>query len=132
MSVLAWMVTGFGVLIIATRAPLIFAPEATLTFYRKVLESLSNIRVLGVALVGMGMALVASAESSQGAAASLANTVGWVIASASLLFLIILPNLYRAAAETVLDMLADVARPLGVLAVAVGLGIVWLGVAVVP
>ena len=32
---------------------------------------------------------------------------------------------------TVIDMMADTARPLGVLAVAIGLVIIWLGVAVV-
>ena len=132
MSALAWVVVGFGVLIIVTRAPLIFAPVATLAFYRKLLESLPSVRVLGVGLMGLGAALVASSEGSEGSARSLAQTLGWGIASVSLLFLIILPNLYRAVAEMVIDLIADVARPLGVLAVAMGLGLIWLGIAVVP
>ncbi len=132
MSALAWMVVGFGVLIILTRGPLIFAPVATLAFYRKLFGSVSRIRVLGVGLVGLGAALAASSEGSEGSARSLAQTLGWGIASVSLLFLIILPNLYRAVAEMVIDLIADVARPLGVLAVAMGLGLIWLGVAVGP
>lgn len=129
MTAMGWTVAVLGALIIATRGPLIFAPAATLAFYRRLLGSVAGIRAVGVALIGVGMALVATSDGA-GGAERFVTTLGWVITSVAILFLIIAPNLFRSLAEYALDLISDVARPLGVVAVAVGLALVWLGVAV--
>ena len=129
MTATGWTVAVLGALIIATRGPLIFAPAATLAFYRRLLGSVAGIRAVGVAVTGVGMALVATSEGAGGAERFMA-TLGWVIASVAILFLIIAPNLFRSLAEYALDLISDIARPLGVIAVALGIALVWLGVEV--
>ena len=130
MSGLGWAVTALGLAIIVTRGPLIFAPEATLDVYRRLLGTTTRIRGLGVAIAGIGLAFVASAEGTDSLAASLVNALGLIMAAAAILLFIALPNVVQAFAESILDAISDVARPIGVLAVALGLGFVWLGVAV--
>ena len=103
MTATGWTVAVLGALIIATRGPLIFAPAATLAFYRRLLGSLAGIRAVGVAVTGVGMALVATSDGAGGGERFMA-TLGWVIASVAILFLIIAPNLFRSLAEYALDL----------------------------
>ena len=119
-----------GVLVVSTRAPLVFAPERTLTWYRTLLATDARVRAMGVLAIVLGLALALSAQQVEGAAAAAMGYLGWYFAGGSLLFLIALPRVYRELAQAVLDIIEGIAPILGCLSVAIGVGFLYLGLAV--
>ena len=77
-----------------------------------------------------GARLDARPEGRDGLAASLVNALGLIMTAVAILFFITLPTVVQSFGESILDAIVDVARPVGVLAVAFGLLFMWLGVAV--
>jgi len=123
-----------GILIIATRGPMLFAPSATLRFFQRLISSDARIRGIGVLIAPLAVALIAL-PLGEGVAAGILRALGWIWAAATL-WLIAAPNSYRRLARGVLtyfESSADeaVVRIIGLVAVAIGGAMVYFGIYVV-
>ncbi len=61
MSNLALISIIFGILIIVGRSPLLFAPDITLRFIRKVINKKIILRILGIPTALLGLVMITSA-----------------------------------------------------------------------
>ena len=130
-SALSLVCIALGVFTIATRAPLLFAPKATLRVVDMLLATNTRIRVVGVFLGGVALAILGALRgASAGTALSLLSLLGWIMAFACA-FLLVAPRGYRALVVIFLDEMRDgeLARVLGGFGVIAGLAIVWMGFA---
>lgn len=123
-----------GTLIIAVRAPMIFAPSATLRFFDRLISTDTGIRGIGLMIAPLALALVALSRGDEPAAGIL-HALGWLFAAATL-WLLAAPGSYRRIARGVLDYFersVDLAivRIVGLVAVAIGLALIYVGVYVV-
>ena len=124
-----------GILIIVMRAPLIFAPSATLRFYdRWMFSTNARFRVFGVVFATLAMALLFS-DFGEEVLAGLLHTFGWFMATVALLFLV-LPNVFRRFFQTIFGYIEKsvderIMRVVGFLGVVFGLALIYVEVYVV-
>ena len=123
-----------GALAILKRGPLIFAPNATLRFYDRLVLSNARIRAAGVVIATLAMALLFS-DFGEGVLAGLLHTFGWLMTTVALLFLV-LPNVLRRILQTIFGYIRKsvddwILRIVGFLAVVFGLALIYVGVYVV-
>ena len=130
MSDLSLVCIAVGVLVIVARGPLIFAPAGTLRFYRKLMSTNPRVRVLGLVVGAAGLALIMYVGDARGAARIL-YYLGWLLALVALVFMLVIPSLYRRMATGVLDFVADmdssVPRVAGMLGVLIGILVIYIG-----
>jgi hypothetical protein len=120
-----------GALFIAVRGPLLFAPNATLRFYYKFLSTNSRIRITGIAIAPIGLALIGLPLGSS-KVAEILFAVGWLWAAATL-WLVVAPGSYQRFAVGVLDFLESsvdeaIVRMMGAVAVAIGIALIYFGI----
>ena len=129
MNALAIVSIILGFLIIATRGPLIFAPQGTLRVYLRVIKSPAQIRALACVLALMGLAALRGAAGSEGTLSTAIEVIGvWLLAGS--VFLLLLPAIYQRFARSILDALDSTAlRALGLVGVGVGALFVYFGAA---
>ncbi len=129
MSELSLVYVAIGILVVAVRGPLVFAPAATIDLYRRLLATDARVRVMGVAVGAVGLALIAEGRGS-GIATQILFTFGWFMAAVALFF-VILPAPYRRLAASVLDFAAgissSVSRVAGMIGVLIGAFLIYLG-----
>ncbi len=123
-----------GLLIIAGHGPMIFAPRATLLFFDRLISTDAGIRGIGVVLAPLAVALVVI-PLGEGAVAGILHALGWLWAAGTLL-LLAAPDLYRRIARGVLGYFESsigeaIARVLGLVAVAIGISLIYYGLYVV-
>jgi uncharacterized protein YjeT (DUF2065 family) len=117
-----------GVLIIISRGPLIFRPDATREFYLKMIATRARIRVLGLVVLALGTAMVFSVHEAPGAASVFFAGLGYLMAAAAFFLLLAFPSIFKLVAEAFIEAMDNVIlRGLGVLAVGVGAFFIWLG-----
>ncbi len=130
MSELSLVYVAIGILVIAVRGPLVFAPEATIDVYRRLLATDARVRVMGVVVGAAGLALIAEGRGS-GVANLIVFTFGWLMAVGALFFMLIFPAPYRRLAASVLDFAAgvgsSVSRVAGMIGVLIGVFLIYLG-----
>ena len=134
MEPLSMLCVLIGVLIIAVRAPMIFAPSATLRFFDRLISTDTGIRGIGLVVAPLASALVVLSRG-EGSAAGILHALGWVFAAASL-WLLAAPGSYRRLARGVLDYFESsvdmaIVRVVGLAAVAIGVALVYVGIYVV-
>ena len=129
MNSLATVSVFVGILLIMVRGPLLFAPEATLQTYRKLIADETRIRIIGVFAAMLGVAMISSAWGADQPAAIIISILGWIVALVAPL-LLMLPAFYQYLADSFLDMSTAAARVIGVLSVAVGGFFIYLGLRV--
>ena len=131
MSELAIVCVGLGVLTIAIRGPLIFAPQRTIEVYRRVIRSEAGTRAIGALVVVLGAALVLAGRGAEPSWTGLLLILAVLMVGGGVVVLL-WPSLFRRLAETMLDMFSDsaVLRVFGVLAVGIGVGLIYLGLRV--
>lgn len=122
-----------GVLVIAFRGPLIFAPEATTHFYRSLMATQMRTRILGLVVGLLGIALLVMGWEPQGAVAHVLVGIGWLMALGAL-FIVLAPSLYMRLADGVFDWAESGADPailrgLGLVAVVLGALLIYWGLA---
>ena len=61
MSAVSIMSIIFGIVIIVGRAPLVFAPGATLRLIRRIINNKDSLRIVGIITAVLGVALIATA-----------------------------------------------------------------------
>lgn len=118
-----------GVLIVAGRGPMIFAPAATLRAYRSLLATDARIRGFGAVALLLGAVLASIALHPDGTLAWIVAGFGWLLVVVSV-SLVLVPRFYRELAQSVLDAFDDPAavRVVGTIAVALGLLLIAAGV----
>ena len=123
-----------GILVIASRGPLIFQPRATLRAYdRWITATNTRCRAFGIVIATIAFALLL--HFGEGALAVFVHAVGWVVATVALMMLIT-PNISRSFIHAVFDYLENsvgntMLRVLGLLAVVGGAVLIYIGVYVV-
>jgi hypothetical protein len=128
MNTVAIASIGLGILIIATRGPLIFAPEGTARVYRQVFGTAARTRILACVFVVAGAALWLAGDGAGGGLATAITVFGWVFGAAGL-FLVIFPATYMQLLEAILDGFdSSGLRAGGVLGAAFGALFIYLGV----
>jgi len=130
MTGLATLTILLGILAILSRGPLVFAPEATLGVYRKLLETNARVRIMGACLLALGVAMIVLAQGSELTAARIIAFLGWYMACVAVLFLLLFPAAYRRFALSMLEATSQALRPLGAMGVGFGVLLIWLGLSV--
>ena len=124
-----------GILIIVTRVPLLFAPNATLRAYdRLIFATNARLRTFGVGLVILGAALLALPFGA-GRLAGFLHLLGWIMAAASL-WILIFPDVYRRFGRGVFNFLENsvddaILRFFGFVAAVAGVALIYVGIYVV-
>ena len=118
MSVLLVSSVLFGLLIIAIRGPLIFAPVETLQFYKqRVFGSHSSRIMLGALMGAIGISMFLSAQDVEGAFPGFVSFIGMVLVGA-MIVLIIAPGPFVRFVFSVMDMVGTrVLRGHGIISV---------------
>ena len=134
MNTLSNLFVGLGVLVIVGRGPLLFAPRATLRFYASLCSTVPRVRVMGVALGVFGGVLLCF-DYGRGAIAGWISIFGWLLVTLAFA-VVVLPTpfcgIFQAILRPFRESLSDVLiRTLGLLAVIVGVGFVYMGLYVV-
>ena len=120
-----------GIVIIAFRGPLIFAPQRTLRFYESVIATDARARLLGAILAAMGVAILVSGSGTAVFPFRVLGGFGWLLTVAGALVLLFPPT-YRRIGYSVLEFTKRsvgpiVLRAIGVIAVAIGVAFIYLG-----
>ena len=129
MSTVSLMSIIFGILIIVGRAPLIFAPGATLRLIRRIINNKGTLRMVGIFTAVLGLAMIASAWGADELAALIIAWLGWLIICAAVAELI-LTSFVQRIAISIWNMKNATARILGLFSVVVGAFFVYLGIVV--
>ena len=134
MNALSNLCVGLGVLVIVGRGPLLFAPRATLRFYASLCSTVPRVRVVGVVLGVFGGVLLCF-DYGRGAIAGWISIFGWLLVTLAFAVVVlptpfcgILQGILRPFRESLSDVLI---RTLGLLAVIVGVGFIYMGLYVV-
>ena len=130
MSNLALVCVIVGILAIIFRSPMIFIPETTMEFFKKLIEKDSRLRILGVFFSVIWLAMVLTAWSSDQPGASVILILGCIFGVITVFFLLLFPSAYRAIAELFVDMDSKILRGIGVIGVIMGIVFIYLGLAV--
>ena len=123
-----------GIVIIATRAPLIVAPRPTLALYARLLATRARVRVVGLNAALLGVAALASAWGADRMAPQFVGALGWLLAGMGA-WVLLAPDRYRRFSQNLLATLRDAVDPailrgIGLLAVSFGGFLIHLGVRV--
>ena len=129
MSTVSLMSIIFGILIIVGRAPLIFAPGATLRLIRRIINNKGTLRMVGIFTAVLGLAMIASAWGADELAALIIAWLGWLIVCAAVVELIFTAFVQRIAIS-IWSMNNWTARILGLFSVVVGAFFLYLGLVV--
>ena len=121
-----------GIIIIVSRAPLIFAPEATRSIYLKLLATNTRIRIMGLFVGAMGIAMILSARGSPETSALLILAIGYFLVFVMIFPFMIFTSIIKLIAEAVLSGTDDlILRGMGVIAVIIGALFIWLGISII-
>jgi hypothetical protein len=123
-----------GAFIIVVRAPMVFAPSAALRFFSWLVSTDARIRGLALVIAPLALALIVLTRA-QGAVAGALHVLGWGFAAATL-WLLAAPGSYRLVARGVLDFMESsidmaIVRMLGLVAVSIGVALIYVGIYVV-
>ena len=129
MSAVSIMSIIFGILIIFGRAPLVFAPGATLRLIRRIINNKDSLRIVGIITAVLGLALIASAWGVDQSAALILYWLGWFILFAAVVELIFTAFVQRIAIS-IWSMKNSTARIVGLFSVVVGAFFIYLGIEV--
>lgn len=123
-----------GVLTIVFRAPLIFAPRATLRFFDRLVSTDRGVRGIALGVAPLALALVVL-PPGQGSTAVFLRVLGWLFAAVTL-WLLAAPGSYRSFSRGLLDAFEHsldlaIVRIIGLVAVALGAALIYFGIYVV-
>ena len=120
-----------GVIIILSRGPLIFWPEATREFYLKLIATNTRMRLIGLCVLALGIAMILAARDEAHEASIIILALGWFMAFVAIFGELIFTSILRLIGEAVLEALDNVMlRGLGVFGTGFGAFFIWLGLKV--
>jgi len=126
MSSLAVMSIILGILMILSRAPLIFWPDATASYYRRVASNERHLRIAGVFTGVLSLAMIFSSRGAHQKGAWIILVIGLFLALVAAVE-IALPPVIGRIAESVWNIGGLTARLAGVFSVGVGICFICLG-----
>lgn len=121
MSPLALVLILVGLLIAATRAPFIFAPERTRSFYLSMMGTDRRMRSLGVLITLIGAVMVWAGAQEVGQLATIIYVLGLLILAMAAAIIVLPSPARRMATATWGSFSAGVLRGLGLVALVFGL-----------
>ena len=126
----AFLCVVMGMLIVVSRGPMMFAPKASLRFFRQLVSTDVRVRILGLVMAPLSLALGFLPLGEEGAAALL-RSLGWLFILATS-WLLIAPGMYRAMVNGFVDFFESsvdsiVVRMIGFFAVLVGGWLIHFG-----
>ena len=127
MSSLAMISVIYGILIVVNRLPLVFAPQATTEFYRKLLADDTRIRIMGVLGTLLGLAMIISAWHSDQSAALIVLAFGCFVVFVTVVLVLGFTSTYKKIAEGFLDLDPAVHRVFGSILTGIGVFFICLG-----
>jgi uncharacterized protein YjeT (DUF2065 family) len=134
MEPIAILVAFIGLLFMLGRGPMLFAPTATVDFYRRLISKTELIRRLGILILLLAVLVIATGRQAEAEHAGIAGAVevfGWILAGVAI-WLMASPKTYQRLALSIIDAISDpaVLRVIGALSIAIGLALVWTAFAV--
>ena len=118
-----------GIVIIAARGPMMFAPRAVIEFFKRgVLSSNARIRYMGLVVSSFGAGMILAAWGHSQITAYVIWISGWIVTPVSVVFLLVFPSTYKKVAAVVFGFNIAFFRVLGFVGVAMGVGFIYLGV----
>ncbi len=127
-TILPLMLTIFGLLIIATRGPLIFAPQKVRGIYLSIMETNKSVRFLGLFILILGVYFAMGARDEPTLAADLMYVLGLMMIVLSLFGMLLFPGIIRKFGVPIWSAFSDTAlRGIGVIAVLFGLFVIAYG-----
>lgn len=117
-----------GVFIIVSRGSLAIWPLATRNVYQRLFKTSLRVRVFGLALLPLSVAMVLVNQGNPRDAAIILTGLGYIFIFVVIVFLLIFPGIYRLKADAVLEAMdAVMLRGAGVMAVVIGILLVYAG-----
>ena len=117
-----------GIFAIVFRAPFIFAPEKAMKYFsQKLASNKIRIRIFGLFLLGLSLAMISAAWGSSLVIGKVILIWGEVLAFVALVLMLIFPNAYGQIVEIFLGVDSDVLRVIGIIGVAIGVFLIYLG-----
>jgi hypothetical protein len=118
----------FGLLVILTRGPLIFAPGPVRDIYLNMVANQSTMRVFGVGVGAVSLVVIWATRFDVGLASEIVSGFFWFLAAMSALVLIPFPGLVSRIGTPIWANFNDMTlRFLGLLSVAIAGWIVYQG-----
>lgn len=119
----------FGLMLIATRAPFIFAPQAARKFWLRQLASPARVRLMGLFTAAIGAAMVMAAQGSYRLEVLVVLGTGWGLILLAVFVLLIFASAFSAIARDVFGAIEDpFLRGMGAIATLVGAMFIYMGV----
>ena len=123
-----------GFLVIVGRGPLAFDPSRTFRAYRSFFMTNARVRAWGVIVALLAAALLLL-PLGEGMLSDILYVFGWIIAALALVTLLV-PKILRRFIPQILDAVESsiptaLVRVLGLLAIAIGLAFIYVGIYVV-
>jgi len=121
MSPLALVLIVIGLLIAASRAPLIVAPEGTRSLYLKLMETNGRMRGLALLIILLGAAMIWASAPEAGTVAVAVHWLGLLMLAIAAFFILLSGQARRLATTTWGSFSTGVLRGLGLVALIFGL-----------
>ena len=117
-----------GLLVIVARGPLIFAPAASREFYVKLLSTNLRMRLFGLFMFALSLAMIFTARGEINSAAILILVLGYLLAFVSVFGMIVFASIIRLVVEAVLEGMDDLMlRLVGIISLFFGAFFFYLG-----
>ena len=121
-----------GILVICGRAPLMIVPAAFLGWFNRLIESDSNLRILGVISLLLAAVMIWAGGTGHGTLSDVLTIWGWAIVAVATPWLILFPAVYRGIASAFLPLEEEDSLPgwrlVGGLGTFIGLLLIYSGV----
>jgi len=132
MSNLALVSIIFGAIIILTRGPIIFVPEASMKFFLKLIfSSNTRIRIFGIFAVALGMIMINVAQGYDQTAALIIKYFGWFIVVVAGSISLIFTSIFKDICLNIMGNMDElILRIIGIFGVGLGAIFIYLGLVV--
>jgi len=122
----------FGAIIVLTRGPMIFVPDASKKFFLSLIfSSNTRIRIMGIFIVALGMIMINVARGYDLTAALIIKYFGWYLVVGAFSLLLIFTPLYKEIAFNIIVNLDGlILRIIGVFSVGLGAVFIYIGLVV--
>jgi hypothetical protein len=117
-----------GVFIIISRGPLAIWPAATREVYHRLLKTNLRVRLFGLALLPLPVVMILVNQGGPEDAAIILTGLGYLFICIVLVFLLLIPGIYRLIADAVLEgMDTVILRGVGVIGIVIGILLIYTG-----